>query len=417
MTTERPRIGDHPAALIAWVVAVGSALIGIAAAFIGPHEQVPWEGVLFPVMFGVPGALIASQIPRIWVGWLMLAIASGFATNTVAGQYLAAGAGPHADWWAWWVGRGGGALLVPATLLLILLLPDGRFPSPRWRLAVMTVVSAQVALLVLGSITKGPAALDETVRGVESLANPLGLLPDSWNEIIVAAVDPTLVLPFLLGIPMVVTRLRTAGEDVRPRAAGILVSVFLFVLLVTVPDIAWPAAAPWFHIAGAALLTGSILVAVLRGEFEQVEIVISRALVYGLLTVVVGAVYVGVVALAANVGLNHRFAGAITALVAIGLLPARQLVQAALRRVIYGDVRHPDPPGTQDTAVPTMSELSKRENEILGYVAQGLTNAETAAELFISPITVRNHVSSILVKLDVSNRTQAVVKYQETLRE
>ncbi|MBA2560046.1 MAG: helix-turn-helix transcriptional regulator [Propionibacteriales bacterium] len=59
-----------------------------------------------------------------------------------------------------------------------------------------------------------------------------------------------------------------------------------------------------------------------------------------------------------------------------------------------------------------MPELSKRENEIMRLVARGLTNAEIAAELFISPITVRNHVSSILAKLHVTNRTQAVVKYR-----
>ena len=45
-------------------------------------------------------------------------------------------------------------------------------------------------------------------------------------------------------------------------------------------------------------------------------------------------------------------------------------------------------------------------------VARGLTNAEIAAELFISPITARNHISSILAKLQVSNRTQAVIKFR-----
>ena len=50
------------------------------------------------------------------------------------------------------------------------------------------------------------------------------------------------------------------------------------------------------------------------------------------------------------------------------------------------------------------------------HVANGMTNAEIAAELFISPITVRNHVSSILTKLDAANRTQAVAKYHAAIR-
>jgi DNA-binding NarL/FixJ family response regulator len=59
---------------------------------------------------------------------------------------------------------------------------------------------------------------------------------------------------------------------------------------------------------------------------------------------------------------------------------------------------------------PELPELSSREREILEHLARGLTNADIAEALVISPITVRNHVSSILTKLQVTNRTQAVVR-------
>jgi DNA-binding NarL/FixJ family response regulator len=52
-------------------------------------------------------------------------------------------------------------------------------------------------------------------------------------------------------------------------------------------------------------------------------------------------------------------------------------------------------------------ELSEREREVLALVAQGLTNKQIAAVLVISPITARNHVSSILTKIGLENRTQA----------
>ena len=51
--------------------------------------------------------------------------------------------------------------------------------------------------------------------------------------------------------------------------------------------------------------------------------------------------------------------------------------------------------------------LSEREKEILGLVARGLTNRQIAEALVISPNTVRNHVSRILEKLDMSRRSEA----------
>ena len=58
-------------------------------------------------------------------------------------------------------------------------------------------------------------------------------------------------------------------------------------------------------------------------------------------------------------------------------------------------------------------ELSEREREILGLIAQGQKNAEIAAALFLSPKTVRNHVSNILSKLQIADRTAAIIRARE----
>lgn len=54
--------------------------------------------------------------------------------------------------------------------------------------------------------------------------------------------------------------------------------------------------------------------------------------------------------------------------------------------------------------------LSARESEVLELLAEGLSNAEIGRALFISPLTVRNHVSNIFAKLQVTNRRQAMLR-------
>jgi DNA-binding NarL/FixJ family response regulator len=62
-----------------------------------------------------------------------------------------------------------------------------------------------------------------------------------------------------------------------------------------------------------------------------------------------------------------------------------------------------------DAAETILAELSDRELEVLRLIANGKDNAEIARELFISPKTVKNHISNILMKLQIENRIQAAV--------
>ena len=64
-------------------------------------------------------------------------------------------------------------------------------------------------------------------------------------------------------------------------------------------------------------------------------------------------------------------------------------------------------------AEPLVEPLSEREREILRLVASGASNREIAARLVIAEGTVKNHVTNILAKLDVKDRTQAALRARE----
>lgn len=73
-----------------------------------------------------------------------------------------------------------------------------------------------------------------------------------------------------------------------------------------------------------------------------------------------------------------------------------------------------DKPTLNGESSPTLfPELTDREREILACIASGDTNAEIAEQLFISLKTVRNHVSSIFNKLQVTNRAQAAIRARD----
>ncbi|MGW4729747.1 response regulator [Streptomyces shenzhenensis] len=61
-----------------------------------------------------------------------------------------------------------------------------------------------------------------------------------------------------------------------------------------------------------------------------------------------------------------------------------------------------------------LRQLTPRETEVLRHVSRGLTNAEIAAELGISPATVKDHVAVVLAKLRVRDRVQATIAAYET---
>jgi DNA-binding NarL/FixJ family response regulator len=86
------------------------------------------------------------------------------------------------------------------------------------------------------------------------------------------------------------------------------------------------------------------------------------------------------------------------------------LAPAITRRLIERFLRDKTP---GETTAPSLEGLSARELEVLRHLARGLSNVEIAAELVVSRATVKTHVASILSKLGLRDRVQAVVAAYE----
>jgi DNA-binding NarL/FixJ family response regulator len=69
----------------------------------------------------------------------------------------------------------------------------------------------------------------------------------------------------------------------------------------------------------------------------------------------------------------------------------------------------PEPPVPTDA----FPELTAREREVLDLLAKGRSNNEIARDLYLSPKTVRNHISNVFAKLQVADRAQAIIRARE----
>lgn len=86
------------------------------------------------------------------------------------------------------------------------------------------------------------------------------------------------------------------------------------------------------------------------------------------------------------------------------------LAPSVTRRLIEEFAKRPDSP----VEIASLADLTERESEVLVQIARGKSNAEIAADLFVSETTVKTHVSHILTKLELRDRVQAVVVAYES---
>ena len=334
-------------AVPAWGLAAlcaGSAVLGLTWA--QGTETAPWRSLVIPVIWSVPGALIATARARAALGWLNLAVAVLFSATGLAGVWLATAATPHPGWTAWalWLADRGGAAIVPLTTLALVLLPDSRLPSPRWRLPVAAAVAGQAALIVMWSFARTPAGVAESGwgRDLMALANPVGLLPAGAADLADSVVW-LLQLPLLLAVAAMVARLRRRRDEDREPLVSLLLALLTFVVVVLAGRALWEPVADVVDVLASLLLASVLVAAVLRSHLDGVVVVVRHAFVHVALGAVVAAAYVVVVGLLASAGPEvSRFgAGVVAAIAALAVLPLRSRLQDAVDRLMHGDRRDP----------------------------------------------------------------------------
>jgi signal transduction histidine kinase len=333
---------------IALAIANGPALrnVNLAGAFV--------QAVVPALAIGLVGGLIGSRRPHNPIGWLLLFGAIGTALQGLAGQYVVhtlvvdKGSLPAVEWVAW-IGSTLGSPVYPGIVVLLLLLfPNGRLPSHRWRLVVWLDIALAVANNAIGFLDPAPLQSPgaPNVRNPLVLAHIAGLEMGPVGYVIFLA---SLILVLAAAASILVRLRRAIGvehEQVRWVAFAlgttVLASITFTVIGLIVPALQ-------INIVGNVIVTvgfgiglpAAIGVAMLRHHLFDVDIVISRTLVYGALAAFITAVYVGIaVGIGALIGgggkPNLGLSIFATAIVALGFQPVRERVQKVANRLVYG---------------------------------------------------------------------------------
>ena len=304
------------------------------------------------VLYGVLGGLIVSRHGRNVIGWIfcfvaislgILTFASGYADYAL---YARDGTLPGAVLAAWVVNW----LFVPAVYIsmcyLFFLFPDGRLASPRWR-PVIRAVSIVAAVATLSSaLEPGRLFTFPTVENPFGLGEPFGRVAVVANDITDLAAMPA----FLVSLASMVARLRGARGRERLQlkwityAAMLTATSFAASFLAGALPESWRVISDLFFLAGVVGFAGipvAATAAILRHRLYDIDVLINRTLVYGLLTLSLGVVYVGGIVLTqgffrALTGQETRLAVVASTLAMAALFgPLRRRVQAFIDRRFY----------------------------------------------------------------------------------
>jgi hypothetical protein len=341
------------------------------------------------------GGLLAARRPANPYGWLWLAYGLGWAvvgfTNAYA-IYVSASGGDGMPWWAGSIAWTGNVVFVPLlglTTLILLLFPDGRPPSRRWRWVTRAIGVTVVVTTVAGALL--PADEADPIGNPLAVQGSIEALADTVANVGIT----TLFLAILLSAVLLLLRFRRARGLQRQQlkwlahGGGFLAAYILLDMISQVPPGLVDALIE--ALTFGALYVG-VGLAVLRYRLYDIDRLINRTLVYGLLTALLAGVYAAIVLVVGQVfgGVGGEppswaVAGATLAVAAL-FQPARRRIQAVVDRRF--NRRKYDAAKTVEAFSRRLREevdLDALSGELLGVVDQ--TMQPTRASIWLRPTT------------------------------
>jgi hypothetical protein len=342
--------GAVTAAWIAWslwaatlALVVGAYVLALANRPLAPLYEFWIESTLIGPTFAALGALIVSRRPKNIIGWLFLVPSVTSGMQFFSGQYATVAlsepsrlpAGAYAAWLSTMLQSSS----VLTVLFLLMLFPTGRLPSPRWRVLAWTTGLAVAVTLI--SLAPGP------LRDFAAARNPFGLRAAAAGIGLAQAVGVWVVLACVVAIvaSLIIRFYRSRGEE-RLQIKWFAYAATLGVTAILLGDYLVPVAfAGWFGVfvwtAAPVSLSVAAAVAVLRYRLYDIDLIIRKTAIYGVLTLSLALVYLGGVAglqrlLSPLVGEGNRLAVvASTLAIAALFVPLRRRIQTTIDRRFY----------------------------------------------------------------------------------
>ena len=340
---QRPR--TRVPASLAWALGILSATLALASValagingenlleLVANHHAI---GILNALVLPLIGALIVVGDRHHLLAWLLIVAGAFLAVYNVAAQYapLALGltsrrlslpGGDLASWLTGWTNVPG---IVILAVFVILLFPDGRLPSRRWRpvaWAGAVVLVVPTAILAVGYWP---------LRGPQ-LVTQEGSQPPLVGAMFWTAFQGALLLG-AISVVALVLRFRRVGPVQRQQ-----IKWFAYGAALSIPLSLFPEARPWgpyLEFLGTVLLLAGLGIGIFRYRLWDIDRLVNRTLVYGLLTAILGVVYASVVLvlgqLFGGIGTetpSWAVAGATLAVAAL-FQPARRRIQQTVDR-------------------------------------------------------------------------------------